>query len=34
MRWAAGCALLMALIFALGLGYNLGVAYVDQVVAR
>ncbi len=34
MRWAVGFALLMALIFALGLGYDLGVAYIDQVVAR
>ncbi len=34
MRWAVGFALLLAAIFALSLGYHLGVAYIDQVVAR
>ncbi len=34
MRWAVGFALLMAAIFALSLGYHLGVTYIDQVVAR
>jgi hypothetical protein len=32
MRWAAGFALLMALIFALSFGYHLGAAYIDHVV--
>ena len=30
MRWAVGFALLMAAIFALSLGYHLGVAYIDH----
>jgi hypothetical protein len=34
MRWAVGFALLMAAIFALSLGYHLGVAYIDQVITR
>jgi hypothetical protein len=34
MRWAVGFALLMALVFALTFGYQLGAAYIDQVIAR
>jgi hypothetical protein len=34
MRWAVGFTLLMAAVFALSLGYHLGVAYIDQVIAR
>jgi hypothetical protein len=34
MRWAAGFALLMALVFALTVGYHLGAAYIDQLLAR
>ena len=34
MRWAVGFALLMALVFALTYGYQLGGAYIDQVIAR
>ncbi|MCA1697345.1 MAG: hypothetical protein LC749_22970 [Actinobacteria bacterium] len=33
-RWAVGFALLMAVVFALSLGYHLGAAYIDHVVAR
>jgi hypothetical protein len=34
MRWAVGFALLMALLFALTLGYNLGAQYVHDLLAR
>ena len=34
MRWAVGFALLMAAIFALSLGYHLGMAYIDEVITR
>ncbi len=34
MRWAAGFALLMALVFALTFGYRLGATFIDQLVAR
>jgi len=34
MRWAVGFALLMMLVFALILGYHLGTAFIDQLLAR
>lgn len=34
MRWAVGFALLMALVFALMVGYNLGAEYARDLFAR
>jgi len=34
MRWAAGFALLMALVSALIAGVHLGAAYIDQMLTR
>lgn len=34
MRWAVGFAVVMALVFALTIGYNLGAQYVQNLMAR
>lgn len=34
MRWSVGFALLMAVVFALAVGYHLGTAYVTDLLAR
>jgi hypothetical protein len=34
MRWAVGFALLMALVYALTVGYHFGTGFVDQLLAR
>jgi hypothetical protein len=34
MRWAVGFALLMALMFALTVGYHLGAQYVEDLLVR